>query len=182
MRVWPHFSQSRTSPLRPFAGHPWRRVQLPHVTAATAVSTRQHAVPIGSVAGAWRLARCLLIRNSRSITAPLDLLRAYTGERVIPRSLRTCPEPCKAVRCWVSPYFKGSRGKTLGCWRETAGPVRTNSWHFSQGRLSRPSRSRIMATKILVAVIGQFLEPFVLVASLLFFVAVVSLLVMRGRS
>lgn len=60
--------------------------------------------------------------------------------------------------------------------------MRTNSWHFSQGRLSRPSCSRIMATKILVAAIFQFLEPFVLVASLLFFVAVVSLLVMRARS
>lgn len=46
----------------------------------------QHAVPIGSViAGAWRLARGLLIRSSRSITAPLGLLRVYTGGRVIPR-------------------------------------------------------------------------------------------------
>lgn len=136
MRVWPHFSQSRTSPLRPFAGHPWRRVQLPHVTAATAVSTRQHAVPIGSVAGAWRLARSLLIRSSRSITAPLDLLRAYTGERVIPHSLRTCPEPCKAVRCWVSPCFKGPRGGG-----GDTGLLARNSWSFENKFLALQSRA-----------------------------------------
>lgn len=92
-------------------------------------STRQHAVPIGSVAWAWRSARSLLIRSSRSITAPLDLLRACNGERVIPRSLRTCPEPCKAVQCWVSPSLQGYVG-------EDTGLLARNSWSYENNFLA----------------------------------------------
>lgn len=118
-------------------------------------STRQHAVPIGSVAGAWRLAggpadQELAIDHS----APLGLLRVYNGRRVIPRSLRAYLSPSLAKPCDVGflPVFKSPRGKTLGCWRETAGPVRTNPGTWAKDGSAVPSCSRIMATKILVAV------------------------------
>lgn len=162
---WPHFFQSHTFFLRPFVGHPWRRVQLPHVTAATAVSTTAargaHRVGSWGLALGWELADQELAIDH---AAPLDLLRTYTGARVIPLSLR-CLVPSLAKPCdvgflpvqWYPREDTGLLGeKQLVLW--------------------------IMAAKILVAVIYQFLEPLVLATILFFFVAVASLPATRGRS
>lgn len=80
------------------------------------------------------------------------------------------------------PVFKGTWGKILGCWRETAGPMRTISWHFSQGWLSRSPVLRSWRSRYSWRSFNQFLEQFVLVSISIFFVAVVSLQAMRGRS
>lgn len=73
---------------------------------------RQHAVPIGSVAGAWRLAGSVLIGSSRSIMLPpLDFLGTYDGERVIPHSLcglvPSLAKPCDVGFLPVQRYREG---------------------------------------------------------------------------